>query len=122
MAGANSSAGGGAALEPSLPLGRIEAVINAAAGSVGRGATKALQDIVAEFGLSAHVAEVEPRHVVKALHAAVAARPDLLIVVAGDGTARLAAELCGPEGPLLAPLPGGTMNMLPRALYGQTDW
>src|SRR5262249_23245417 len=35
---------------------------------------------------------------------------------------RLAAELCGPKGPLLAPLPGGTMNMLPKALYGEIDW
>ncbi|MEY4556443.1 MAG: hypothetical protein RL093_1562, partial [Pseudomonadota bacterium] len=25
-------------------------------------------------------------------------------------------------GPLVAPLPGGTMNMLPRALYGTADW
>jgi hypothetical protein len=27
-----------------------------------------------------------------------------------------------PDGPLVAPLPGGTMNMLPRALYGTADW
>ena len=25
---------------------------------------------------------------------------------------------CGPEGPIIAPLPGGTMNMLPLAIYG----
>ena len=37
-------------------------------------------------------------------------------------TARSAAALCGPDGPLLAPLPGGTMNMLPHALYGEVDW
>ncbi len=34
----------------------------------------------------------------------------------------MAATLCGPDGPLLACLPGGTMNMLPRALYGHRDW
>src|SRR5690606_5503693 len=28
----------------------------------------------------------------------------------------------GPDGPLVAPLPGGTMNMLPKALYGSSDW
>src|SRR5581483_6247865 len=49
-------------------------------------------------------------------------RPDLLVVIAGDGTARTAAALCGPDGPLLAPLAGGTMNVLPHALYGTLDW
>ena len=33
-----------------------------------------------------------------------------------------AAELAGPKGVLIAPLPGGTMNMLPKALYGSRDW
>ncbi|MBN8529921.1 MAG: diacylglycerol kinase family lipid kinase, partial [Caulobacterales bacterium] len=41
---------------------------------------------------------------------------------AGDGTARAVAARAGPDGPLIAPLPGGTMNMLPKALYGTTDW
>jgi diacylglycerol kinase family enzyme len=41
--------------------------------------------------------------------------PDAVLVLAGDGTARAAAEMAGPDGPLIAPLPGGTMNMLPRA-------
>ena len=51
-----------------------------------------------------------------AVRAAVDAAPDLLIVLAGDGTARLAAELCGLDGPLVAPMAGGTLNMLPHAL------
>jgi diacylglycerol kinase family enzyme len=107
---------------PGIRLDRIEAVINAAAGSVGRNALTSLEGVVEEFGLSVHAVEVPPAQVSQALTAAVAARPDLLIVLAGDGTARLAAELCGPDGPLVAPLPGGTMNMLPRALYGTADW
>jgi diacylglycerol kinase family enzyme len=45
-----------------------------------------------------------------------------LIVLAGDGTVREAARLCGPNGPLLAVLPGGTMNMLSQALYGVHPW
>lgn len=56
------------------------------------------------------------------LKASVDAAPDLLIVLAGDGTARAAAELCGPDGPMIAPLPGGTMNMLPHAVYGVRPW
>ena len=109
-------------LTPHATLRRIEAVVNAASGSVGAGAGEALSAIVAGFGVTANVAEVQPDGLAKAVADAVAAKPDLLIVLAGDGTARLAAELCGPDGPLLAPLPGGTMNMLPKALYGERDW
>ena len=47
---------------------------------------------------------------------------DVLIVLGGDGTIRTAAQGCTKEGPRLIPLPGGTMNMLPRALYGDVPW
>jgi diacylglycerol kinase family enzyme len=47
---------------------------------------------------------------------------DVLIVLGGDGTIRTAAEACAQDGPYLIPLPGGTMNMLPRALYGDVSW
>jgi diacylglycerol kinase family enzyme len=52
----------------------------------------------------------------------VASKPDLLVILAGDGTAALAGRLAGPDGPVLVPLPGGTMNMLPHALYGAIPW
>jgi len=47
---------------------------------------------------------------------------DLLIIYGGDGTCK-AGAICAREKsiPLIA-LPGGTMNMLPKALYGTTDW
>ena len=47
---------------------------------------------------------------------------EVLIVLGGDGTIRTAAEACSPAGTYLVPLPGGTMNMLPRALYGDVSW
>ena len=47
---------------------------------------------------------------------------EVLIVLGGDGTIRTAAEVCAQEGPYLIPLPGGTINMLPRALYGDVSW
>jgi diacylglycerol kinase family enzyme len=109
-------------LTPHVRLNRVEAVVNAASGSVGAGASEALEAIVRGFGLEVNVAEVQPSHIAEAVKAAVEAKPDLVIVLAGDGTARLAAELCGPDGPLVATLPGGTMNMLPRALYGERSW
>jgi diacylglycerol kinase family enzyme len=47
---------------------------------------------------------------------------DVLIVFGGDGTIRTAAEACAKGVPYLIPLPGGTMNLLPRALYGDVAW
>lgn len=109
-------------LTPHTTLRRVRAVVNPASGSVGPGAAERLQGIVDGFGLDAEVVEVTPGSLEDDLRAAIAAKPDLLIVLAGDGTIRAAGELCGPDGPLLAPLPGGTMNMFPKALYGTVDW
>src|SRR4029453_9194075 len=47
---------------------------------------------------------------------------EVLIVLGGVGTIRTAAEACAEKGPYLIPLPGGTINMLPRALYGDVSW
>jgi diacylglycerol kinase family enzyme len=47
---------------------------------------------------------------------------DVLVVLGGDGTIRTAAEICGAERSYLIPLPGGTMNMLAKALYGDLSW
>ena len=100
----------------------VEVVANIASGSVGKGAPAEIQQILASHGLTPHVWTPEPHEITKCLRAAVAKAPDLLIVLAGDGTARTAAELCGPDGPMIAPLPGGTMNMLPHAVYGVRPW
>lgn len=47
---------------------------------------------------------------------------DVIIVLGGDGTARAAAELAPRNGPPLVLLPGGTLNILPKALYGNLAW
>src|SRR4051812_8412121 len=104
-------------LTPHAQIQTVQAVVNPLSGSVGAGAAEMLHRIAASFGLEPTVTELEPGKLAQQVQEAVAAKPDLLIVLAGDGTARLAAELCGPDGPLVAPLPGGTMNMLPKALY-----
>ena len=46
----------------------------------------------------------------------------MLLVLGGDGTIRTAAEACTGTDTYLLPLPGGTLNMLPRALYGDVAW
>ena len=103
-------------------LKRIEVVANLAAGSVSPRAADQLAAILSEFNVEARISTPGPSDLIDCLKSAISARPDLLVVLAGDGTARAAAELCGPEGPLLAPLPGGTMNMLPHAIYGVRPW
>ena len=45
-------------------------------------------------------------------------KPEMLVVLGGDGTIRTAAEACTGTDTYLLPLAGGTLNMLPRALYG----
>lgn len=103
-------------------LTKVEAVANVASGGVGPDAPEALAAVFAEYGIRANIRAPDAAGVGAALQKAVDASPDLLVVLAGDGTARAAAELCGPKGPLLAPLPGGTMNMLPHAVYGERPW
>ena len=103
-------------------LQRVRAVINQASGSVKADAEDQLNRLLAEHGVEATVKAVAPDAVEAAVREAVDAAPDLLILLAGDGTARFAGELCGPDGPMLAPLAGGTMNMLPHALYGAKPW
>lgn len=103
-------------------ISRVEVVANLASGGVAEDAPQEIEKIFAEHGLQAHVCAPSTHDLANCLRAAVDASPDLLVTLAGDGTARAAAELCGPKGPMLAPLPGGTMNMLPRALYGDRSW
>jgi diacylglycerol kinase family enzyme len=101
---------------------RVEVIANIASGSVGKTAPDEIAKILSDYGVSANVRAPVGDALAAELRAAVDAAPDLLIVLAGDGTARAAAELCGPKGPMIAPLPGGTMNMLPHAIYGVRPW
>ncbi|MBI1684167.1 diacylglycerol/lipid kinase family protein [Caulobacter hibisci] len=97
-------------------------MFNTGSGSCDAEAHSQAQKIFEEAGLhdvEMHV--VEPSEVARALRTAVA-NADVLVVLGGDGTIGGAATLCGAEGPFLIPLPGGTMNMLPKALYGTADW
>ena len=101
---------------------RVAVVVNPAAGSAGSGAASEVARLLDEAGVAGAVFTPDSKGLEACLNAAIDSGPDLLMIVAGDGTARAAAERAGPKGPLLAPLPGGTMNMLPNALYGGRDW
>jgi diacylglycerol kinase family enzyme len=100
----------------------VEVLINPLAGHVDPDAAAQAGQILAQAGVAAHVRTPEPATLRRELRAATDSGPDLLVTLAGDGTAQAAASLCGPAGPLLAPLAGGTMNVLSHALYGPRDW
>ena len=103
-------------------LRRLIMLVNPLSGSVGQGAAEQAEAILARYACEASVVTLEPGRFDETIEAALEARPDVLFVLAGDGTAGTIASRVGPAGPLVAPLPGGTMNMLPKALYGTTDW
>ena len=110
------------ALSPHAPMKGVVMLVNPLSGSVGPRAAAEAQAILKEYDIEAEVVTLEGGKFDAQIDAAFARRPDVLLVLAGDGTARSVASKAKPDGPLIAPLPGGTMNMLPKALYGTTDW
>lgn len=109
-------------LTPHAPLKRVIMLVNPLSGSVGARATEEAEAILADYDLNANVVVLEGGDFDKTIDGAFDENPDVIFVLAGDGTARSVASRARPDGPMIAPLPGGTMNMLPRALYGTADW
>lgn len=101
---------------------KVEVIANPLSGSVGPNACEEVSAILEGYDLEANVQRCQAGKLGEIIRNALDAKPDLIIVIAGDGTARAVAEAAGPDGPMVAPLPGGTMNMLPFAIYGQTTW
>lgn len=101
---------------------KVEVIANPLSGSVGPGVCEEAEALLAAYDLEVNIQRCEAGKLSQIIASALDSKPDLVIVIAGDGTARAVAEAAGPDGPLVAPLPGGTMNMLPFAIYGQTTW
>lgn len=102
---------------------RIGALLNTSSGSCDVEAEHDVEAILGSEGLTpVQVWCGAGSEVDQAIAEAKVQELDLLIVLGGDGTIRAAAESCDEAGPLLIPLPGGTMNMLPKALYGDRNW
>jgi len=102
---------------------KIGAIINTSSGGCDSESEQKIFNILTRAGI------VEPRvwcgsadEMTRSFAEATGQNLDVLVVLGGDGTIRTAAEACGEKGPYLIPLPGGTMNMLPRALYGDVAW
>lgn len=102
-------------------LKRVVLLLNPLSGGVGANAEAEAREIFADYDIEADVQPLTGDFA-PTIAGAFRAGPDAIFVLAGDGTARAVAGSAGADGPLIAPLPGGTMNMLPKALYGTTDW
>ncbi len=106
-------------LRAAAPPPQVRLVVNADAGRVKRWgvgrverlARNALGDALAELIV------VRRCEVTDAIAGVAAAEPQVLAVLGGDGTARAALERAGPR-TAVAPLPGGTLNRLPRVVFG----
>jgi hypothetical protein len=89
-------------LTPHVALERVCMVVNPLSGGVGPGAAADARAILADYPLEAEVIELEAGGFDAAIAAALADRPDLLLILAGDGTAGTIAASVGPDGPLIA--------------------
>jgi diacylglycerol kinase family enzyme len=102
--------------------GEIVAVLNTGSGSCDETSSTKIKAVFEAAGLDhAEIVVVDPAGLDAALDSAVA-KAKVVVVLGGDGTIGTAANKCGEHGPMLIPLPGGTMNMLPKALYGNLSW
>ncbi|WP_292075829.1 diacylglycerol/lipid kinase family protein [Brevundimonas sp. UBA7838] len=110
------------ALTPHAQIRHAVMLVNPLSGSVGPRAAGEAEALLVQYDLKAEVVSFEGGNFDQIIADAFAAKPDVIFVLAGDGTARSVASKAKPDGPMIAPLPGGTMNMLPKALYGTADW
>jgi len=102
---------------------RIAAVLNSSSGGCGSDGAAKMASILGEYRIALTSIDcVDGKGITTAVKAALEDRTDILIVLGGDGTIRTAGELCAQTQTKLIPLPGGTMNMLPKALYGNGHW
>ena len=104
----------------SAPARTALVLFNEKAGSVQPGDSERLVAALGEAGV-ARYALVGVDRISRRLFAR-AREFDVIIVLGGDGTARAAAALAPRDGPPLVLLPGGTLNILPKALYGELAW
>jgi diacylglycerol kinase family enzyme len=101
---------------------RVTAVINTSSGGCDATSAAKMRAVLDRAGLAhAIIKAVTADAIDAALDEAIGAT-EVLVVLGGDGTIMTAAEKSGAAGMLLVPLPGGTMNMLPKALYGPHGW
>ena len=102
---------------------KVGAVINTSSGGCDSESEAEILQIFKQAGVTdCRTWCGESDQIERAFAEAATHKPKVLVVLGGDGTIRTAAEACAGTDTHLLPLPGGTLNMLPRALYGEVSW
>ena len=102
---------------------KVGVIINASSGGYDLECEHKMVDILKGAGIvEPKVWCAEAKEMERSFAEAAGQKLEVLIVLGRDGTIRTAAEACAEKGSYLIPLPGGTMNMLPQALYGDVAW
>ena len=102
---------------------KVGAIINTSSGGCDSDSEAEMLDILKDAGVTdCKIWSGESDKIERAFAEAAAYEPRALVVLGGDGTIRTGAETCTGTGIYLLPLAGGTLNMLPRALYGDVSW
>lgn len=101
------------------PARRYCVVVNSNAGSSALFNEDAMRKASPESHFE--VRTVAAEELKAALDWAFAEKPAAVIVVGGDGTARTAAVRAVETGVPIIPMPGGTMNVLPKIIFGHGD-
>lgn len=124
LAAGKTDSGAGSQMEPApCPLNRLALVVNEAAGTASSTDVSLLEERVKQSlpETEVDVASVAPPDLDAAFDDAFAQKPDVVVVFGGDGTARAAAKRALATQVPIAPLPGGTMNVLPRLVFGHAN-
>jgi diacylglycerol kinase family enzyme len=102
---------------------KFGAIINTSSGGCDSESEVKMLDILKDAGVTNCKTWCgESDQIERAFAEAATHKLEVLVVLGGDGTIRTAAEACTGTDTYLLPLPGGTLNMLPRALYGHASW
>ncbi len=102
---------------------KVGAIINTSSGGCDSESEQKIFSILTPAGIvEPKVWCGEAKEMERSFAEAAGHKLEVLVVLGGDGTIRTGAEVYAEKGPYLIPLPGGTMNMLPRALYGDVAW
>jgi Sphingosine kinase and enzymes related to eukaryotic diacylglycerol kinase len=102
---------------------KVGAIINTSSGGCDSESETEMLDILKDAGVTNCKTWCgQSDQIERAFAEAATEKPKVLVVLGGDGTIRTAAQACTGTDTYLLPLPGGTLNMLPRALYGDVSW
>ena len=102
---------------------KVGAIINTSSGGCDTESEKEILDILKSAGVTDCKTWCgDSDQIERAFAEAATHKPKMLVVLGGDGTIRTAAHAFTGTDTYLLPLPGGTLNVLPRALYGDSSW